>query len=63
MILIPSVCIINLSVIELVPLAGSRGLAVIGGDSCTKDCRFKSRHQILDGHFSHIFVVKMLMFV
>ena len=68
-ILIPSVCIIkvsytgNLSVIESVPLGGSRGLAVMRGDSCSEGCRFKSQHQILDGHFSHIFVVKMLMFV
>ena len=24
---------------------------VMGGDSCSKVCGFKSRHHILDGHF------------
>ena len=38
---------------------GSPGLVVLGGDSCT-DCRgFESQHHILDGHFSHIFVLKI----
>ena len=32
---------------------------VMGGDSCSEGCGFKSRHHILDGHFSHKFVVKM----
>ena len=32
---------------------------VMGGDSRSKGCGFKSRHRILDGHFSHIFVVKI----
>ena len=31
---------------------------VMGDDSCLRGCGFKSRHRILDGHFSHIFVVK-----
>ena len=32
---------------------------VMGGDSHSEGCRFKSWHRILDGHFSHIFVVKI----
>ena len=34
---------------------------VMGGDSCTKGCGFKSCHCILDGHISQIFVVKIVM--
>ena len=30
---------------------------VMGRDSCSEGCEFKSWHRILDGHFSHIFVV------
>ena len=37
----------------------SPGLVVMGGESCSKGCGFESRHRILDGHFSHIFVVKI----
>ena len=37
------------------------GLVVMGEDSCSKGCGFKSQHHILDGHFSHIFVVKIGM--
>ena len=33
----------------------------MGRDSCSKGCEFESRHCILDGHFSHIFVVKIVM--
>ena len=40
---------------------GSPGLVVTGGGSCSKGCRFESRHRILDGHFSHIFVMKIVM--
>ena len=37
---------------------------VMGGDSYSADRRFKSQHRILDGHISHIFVVKIVfMFV
>ena len=36
---------------------------VIGGDSCSERRGFKSQHCILDGHFSHISVVKIAMFV
>ena len=42
---------------------GSPGLVVMGGDSRSKGCGFESRHRILDGHFSHIFVVKIVLFV
>ena len=38
---------------------GSPGLVVMGRDSCSVGRGFKSRHHILDGHFSHIFVVKI----
>ena len=32
-------------------LGESPGLLVMGGDSCSKGCGFKSQHHILDGHF------------
>ena len=32
---------------------------VMGGDSCSEGCGFESQHRILDGHFSHLFVVKI----
>ena len=38
-------------------LGESPGLVVMGGDSCSRRC------EILDGHFSHLFVVKILMCV
>ena len=44
-------------------LGRSPGLVVMGRDSHSEGCGFKSRHHILDGHFSHIFVVKIVMFV
>ena len=34
---------------------------VMGGDSCSEGNGFKSQHRILEGHFSHIFVVKIVM--
>ena len=34
---------------------------VMGGDPCSKGCGFKSLHHILDGHFSHLFVVKIVL--
>ena len=40
----------------------SRGLVVMGDDSCLRGRGFKSRYHILDGHFSHWFVVKMVLF-
>ena len=39
---------------------GSPGLVVMGGDSCSKDCEFESWLHILDGHFPHLFVVKII---
>ena len=42
---------------------GSPCLVVMGGDSCSKGCRFLSQHCILDGHFSHLFVVRVVEFV
>ena len=36
---------------------------VMGGDSCSEGRGFESQHHILDGYFSHIFVVKIVMFV
>ena len=34
---------------------------VMGRDSCSKGCEFKFQHHILDGHFSQLFVVKIVM--
>ena len=42
---------------------GSPGLVVMGGDSCSKGCGFKSQHRKLDGLFFHIFVVKIVLLV
>ena len=38
-------------------------LVVIGGDSCSEGFWFESQHHILDGHFSHLFAVRIVMFV
>ena len=35
---------------------------IVGGDSRFEGCGFESQDRILDGHFSHIFVVKIVMF-
>ena len=48
---------------QLKILGRSPGLMVMGGDSCSEGCEFKSLHCILDGHFSHIFVEKNVMCV
>ena len=40
-----------------------RGLVAMGRDSRSKGRGFESWHHILDGHFSHVFVVKIVMFV
>ena len=40
----------------------SPGLVVKGGDSCSEGPGFESKC-ILDGHFSHLFVIKIVMFV
>ena len=39
------------------------GLVVLRGDSCSEGRRFESQHRILDGQFSHLFVVKIVLFV
>ena len=36
---------------------------VMGGGSCSKGHGFESQHRILDGYFSHLFVVNIVMFV
>ena len=36
---------------------------VMGRDSRTEGCGFESQHCRLDGHFSHIFVVNLVLFV
>ena len=36
---------------------------VMGGDSCSEDCGFESQHCILDGYFSHFFVVEIVLLV
>ena len=40
---------------------GSPGLVVMRGDSCPEDHGFESQHNILDGHFSHIFAVNICL--
>ena len=35
---------------------------VMGGDSCPEGHGLRSQHCILDGHFSHIIVAKIVMF-
>ena len=35
---------------------------VMGGDSFCKGCGFESQILKLDGHFSHLFVVKIVLF-
>ena len=32
-------------------------------DSCSKGHGFESQHCILDAHFSHLFAIKIVMFV
>ena len=44
-------------------MGGSPGLVVMKGGSCSKGPEFESQHCILDGHFSLIFVVRIVMFV
>ena len=40
----------------------SPGLVIMGDDLCLRGRGFKSGRRILDGHFSHIFVVKNVLF-
>ena len=44
-------------------MGGSPGLVIMGGDSCSEGGEFESQHRILDGHFSHLFGVRIVMFV
>ena len=39
----------------------SPGQVVMGGNSCLEGLGFEARYCILDGHFSHIFVAKIVM--
>ena len=36
---------------------------VMGGDVCSVGREFKSPHHIFDGHFSHLFVNRIVIFV
>ena len=42
-------------------LGGSPVIVVMGGDSCSEVHGFESLHRTLDGNFSHIFAVKIVM--
>ena len=42
---------------------GSPGLVVMGGDSCSEDCGFGSKHHILDVNFFKLFVERIVMLV
>ena len=44
-------------------MGGSPGLVLMEGDSCSSGRGFEYQHHILDGHFSRLFVVKIVMFV
>ena len=44
---------------QVLQVGGSPGLVAMRGPSCSKGRGFESRHSILDGHFSHLFVVKL----
>ena len=44
-------------------MVGSSGLVVMGGGLRSEGGEFKSLHHVLDGHFSLLFVVRILMFV
>ena len=41
----------------------SPGLVAMGGDSYHLGCGFEFQHCTMDGHFSDLFVVKIVMFV
>ena len=65
-------CLTGLDLVSLVSLKSdsdllvhkqSPGLVVMGRDSRSKGRGFDSRRRILDGHFSHLFVVKIVKFV
>ena len=33
----------------------------MGGDSCSEGHGFESKYRLLDGHFSHLFIAKIVM--
>ena len=39
----------------------SPGLVVMGGDSCSEGCGFKSEHHIMDGHFFTLICCKIVL--
>ena len=49
--------------LNVINVGRSPGLVVMGGDLHSRGCEFESQHRILDVHYSHIFVVKIVMFV
>ena len=53
---------LNLPMQIMLMTGGSPRLVVIGVDSCSEGRGFESQHHILDGYFSHLFVVKIVMF-
>ena len=38
-------------------------LVVMEGDSCSEGSGFESQNHLMDGHFSHLLVVKIVMFI
>ena len=48
---------------EFKALGSSTGLVVMWEDSCSEGREFKSQHHILDGHLSHLFVVRIVICV
>ena len=42
-------------------LAGALVKWLRGGDSCSEGCGFESQHCIMAGHFSHLFVVTIVI--
>ena len=50
-----------INLVKVVKWGRNPGLVVMGRDSCSKGLGFESWHHILDGHFSHLFVVEIVM--
>ena len=44
-------------------VGGSPGLVVIIKDTCSEGCGSESQLRIVTGHFSHLFVEKLVMLV
>ena len=49
--------------LNILSWGGSPAVVGMGEYSCSKSCGFESQHRILDTHFSHLFDVKIVMFV